>query len=139
MSSGIPQGTVRGPLLFIVYINDILDNVHSEGLLFVDDTKIFRAITKKDDAEALPLDIESLYQWLQLRGMEFNGEKCHVLTFGRMEDIKYTHRYKLPNCHDLPAEVVDAPTLNAFKNRLDRFWMNHELKYDYKVSIKIDL
>ena len=41
--------------------------------------------------------------------------------------------------NDLPAEVVDAPTLNAFKNRLDRFWMNHELKYDYKVSIKIDL
>ena len=58
---------------FIVYINDILDNVHSEGLLFVDDTKIFRAITKKDDAEALPLDIESLYQWSQSWGMEFGN------------------------------------------------------------------
>ena len=45
--SGISQGTVLGPLLFVAYINDILDNVESEDLLFADDTKIYRAITSK--------------------------------------------------------------------------------------------
>ena len=44
--SGIPQGTVLGPLLFVVYINDILEDVESHGLLFADDTKIYRVITK---------------------------------------------------------------------------------------------
>ena len=46
--SGIPQGTVLGTLLFVVYINDILDNIDSERLLFADDAKIFRTITCKN-------------------------------------------------------------------------------------------
>ena len=50
MLSDIPQGMVLGSLLFIVYIKDILDNVESEGLLFADDTKIYCAITSKEDA-----------------------------------------------------------------------------------------
>ena len=42
--SGIPQGSVQGPLLFVLYINDIFDNIRSEGFLFADDTKIFKEI-----------------------------------------------------------------------------------------------
>ena len=89
--SGILQDTVLGLLLFIVYINDILVVVHSEGLLLADDTKILRVITEKNDAEALQLDIDSLYLWSQKWGMEFNGENCHVLTLGRFDDIKHTY------------------------------------------------
>ena len=58
--SGIPQGTVLGPLLFVIYINDILDNIKSEGLLFADDTKIFHSILTREDALTLQSDIITL-------------------------------------------------------------------------------
>ena len=57
--SGIPQGTVLGQVFFVIYINDILENLSSEGLLFADDTKIFRKITSREDALNLQFDIKS--------------------------------------------------------------------------------
>jgi hypothetical protein len=49
VTSGIPQGSVLGPLLFVVYINDLPDHVDSEAYLFAEDTKIFRIITGEND------------------------------------------------------------------------------------------
>ena len=95
VTSGIPQGTVLGPILFAVYINDILENLTSDGFLFADDTKVFRAITNKIDALCLQADIDSLKRWSEVWGMEFNLDKCHVLTLGKFENTKYTHRYRL--------------------------------------------
>ena len=51
--SGVLQGTVLGPVLFIIYINDLLDEINSEGVLFADDTKIFNCILYKEDAHKL--------------------------------------------------------------------------------------
>ena len=65
--SGIPQGSVLGPLLFVVYINDLLDNINSTGLLFADDTKIFRKITSEDDAKLLQQDIALLEEWSKVK------------------------------------------------------------------------
>ena len=93
--SGIPQGTVLGPVLFIIYINDILTNVDSKGYLFADDTKIFRQITTVEDSVALQRDIKSLEDWTKHWLLSFNQDKCHVLTLGKFENITHTHRYKL--------------------------------------------
>ena len=97
MLSGIPQGTVLGPLLFVLYINDILDSVESEGLLFADDTKIYRAITSKEDAQSLQSDLNTLEEWSEEWLLRFHPDKCHVLTLGKFENIMHTERYKICN------------------------------------------
>ena len=93
--SGIPQGSVLGPLLFVVYINDILDGIKSSGLLFADDTKIFRTITSKIDTRELQEDLTSLEQWSSKWSLDFNSEKCHILTLGKFENICCAYRYKI--------------------------------------------
>ena len=56
--SGIPQGTVLGPLLFVIYISYLLDNIRSDGFLFADDAKIIHTVTSKEDAMTLQSDIQ---------------------------------------------------------------------------------
>ena len=91
--SGIPQGTVLGPVLFVIYINDLLDNIKSDGLMFADDTKIFRHITSREDALALQSDIKLLEHWSDKWQLQFHPDKCHVLTLDKLENIRHAHRY----------------------------------------------
>ena len=95
VTSGIPQGSVLGPLLFVLYINDLPDSVQSNILLFADDTKIFRQVFTTEDAEALQKDIDALNQWSEKWLLKFNIDKCHVLSLGKFDKITHTHRYKL--------------------------------------------
>ena len=95
--SGIPQDTVLGPLLFVVYINDLLDNISSAGLMFADDTKIFRLIWSREDALELQSEIAKLENCSNTWQLRFNPDKCHVLSLGKFENIKYTHRYVVYN------------------------------------------
>ena len=93
--SGIPQGSVLGPTLFIIYINDLLDDVNSNGLLFADDAKIFSRISSVDDALSLQSDINLLENWSKLWLLNFHPDKCHVLTLGKFDNIKHTQRYSI--------------------------------------------
>ena len=95
--SGIPQGTVLGPVLFVIYINDLLDNVKSGGLLFADDTKIYRHISSREDAVELQADIDRLEEWANKWQLHFHPDKCHVLTMGKFENIRHAHRYMILN------------------------------------------
>ena len=93
--SGIPQGSVLGPLLFVMFINDLPDEVLSDMYLFADDTKILKKVDSKTDALQLQSDINAMERWSNNWLLSFHPDKCHVLTFGKMENIKYAHRYKL--------------------------------------------
>ena len=93
--SGVPQGTVLGPVLFVIYINDLLDDITSHGLMFADDTKIFRLITSREDAIKLQEDISKLEEWTRVWQVHFNHTKCHVLTLGKFENIRYAHNYTI--------------------------------------------
>ena len=61
--SGIPQGSVLGPILFVLYINDLPDNMISEVFMFADDTKVFREIRSNEDIQTLQKDLNNLQGW----------------------------------------------------------------------------
>ena len=82
VTSGVAQGSVLGPLLFILYINDIDDSVSSRLLKFADDTKVFRNVSKAEDVDSLRQDLVNLYKWSVEWLMLFNVDKCKVMHFG---------------------------------------------------------
>ena len=72
----IPQGSVLGPLLFVIYINDIDEVVNSKLLKFADDTNIFNKVNSVE-VENLRSDLHSLVSWSKEWQMLFNLEKCN--------------------------------------------------------------
>ena len=63
VTSGIPQGSVLGPILFVMFINDLPDLIKSEVFLFADDTKVFSVNKSVKDAEQLQSDLDALEEW----------------------------------------------------------------------------
>jgi hypothetical protein len=80
VESGVPQGTVLGPLLFLCHINDLPDTVTSKVRLFADDCLLYREIHSLQDHLALQEDLHQLELWAKRWGMEFNAKKCVVLS-----------------------------------------------------------
>ena len=82
--SGVTQGSVLGPLLFLVFINDLpLSCSHSTCSIFADDTKVYRNISNVDDADKLQSDLTGLMEWCKKWKMTFNPSKCHVMHYGK--------------------------------------------------------
>ena len=125
--SGIPQGSVLGPVLFVIYINDLLDNISSSGLMFADDTKLFRQISSREDALQLQSDIAKLEEWSKIWQLHFNAEKCHVLTLGRFDNIRHAHRYTI--CNKELEHVFEEKDLGVT--------IDAELKFEEHIARKV--
>ena len=80
VDSGVPQGSVLGPLLFLLFINDLPSCVTLQCKLFADDCVLYHQVKDQSDSIALQNDLKALEEWTHMWGMEFNATKCFVVS-----------------------------------------------------------
>ena len=93
--SGVPQGTVLGPLLFSLYINAISSDIESEIRRFADDCVCYREIKDEVDTMKLQRDIDRLGSWARKWGMGFQPVKCNMMQLTRKRIKKIHASYTL--------------------------------------------
>ena len=101
-TSGVPQGSTLGPLLFLLFINDIVDNLSCEKLLYADDLKIFNDISCLDDCVNLQNNITKIQNWCVHNNLKINVKKSVILTYTRKQQFT-TFEYHV---HNIPLRRV---------------------------------
>ena len=110
VDSGVPQGTVLGPILFLLHINDLPSVISSKVRLFADDCLVYREIKNRQDQIALQKDLNLLENWGSKWGMRFNAAKCNIMRMSRKQTPIST-QYELSG--QVLEEVKDAKYLGV--------------------------
>ena len=124
VTSGVPQGTVLGPILFLIFINDLAEYVqHSTLRLFADDSIIYKQIKNKEDVIKLQQDLDAAGKWEQDWLMHFHPDKCTVVSVTQKRKT-ISHTYQL---HGHTLEKADSA------NYLD-ITIQNNLKWDKHIN-----
>ena len=93
--SGIPQGSVLGPTLFLIMMIDIDENVEDASVnSFADDTRVLQAIRSICDMLGLQKDVETIYTWADKNNLKFNDTKFELVQYGTNNDLKNSYQYE---------------------------------------------
>jgi hypothetical protein len=128
--SGVPQGSVLGPCLFLIYINDMPNGITSTVRLFADDTIAYLALKSPDDANTLQEDLDKLAEWEVKWQMEFHPEKCQVLQITRNRTRRVNSSYTL---HGHTLEVVNSAKYLGINISSDLGW-NQQIQNNCKKA-----
>ena len=99
--SGVPQGSVLGLILFLLYINDLPDSLQSQVRLFADDTAVYLTVKGQDDNQKFQNDLDILQEWEREWDMEFNPSKCQVVHITRS-------RQPINTTYSMHGQVLDS-------------------------------
>ena len=123
--SGVPQGSVLGPVLFICYINDMPNTILSFIYIYADDTKISREVSGTHGYNKLQTDLNQIQTWSDDWQLKFNSTKCKVMHIGHSN---VQNKYSMKNCG---AEVV----LESTSEEKDLgVWIDDKLKFTSHVG-----
>jgi ribonuclease P/MRP protein subunit RPP40 len=103
-SSGVPQGSVLGPLLFNIFINDIIEDLSVSCLLYADDIKIFTSIKEFGDCVRLQDNIDLISTWCIRNSLQLNITKCVVMTLSNKKQ-------KIEFDYNIDGAVLERPEL----------------------------
>nr|VZI07668.1 unnamed protein product [Spirometra erinaceieuropaei] len=104
VESGVPQGSVLGPTLFIIYVNDCVSELNCDVAMFADDVKLWSVIRTEFDEERLQADLTRLEKWSQDWLLPFNVTKCNVMRVGRTRSLNR----RVYHLNGVPLQEVDA-------------------------------
>ena len=91
VTSGIPQGSVLGPTLFVIYINDLPWGLNNTAQLFADDTKLYGKSDSREEQQTIQEDLQTLQQWSNLWLLAFHPDKCHSIKIGKKKSEAEYH------------------------------------------------
>ena len=98
MKSNVPQGSILGPLLFVIYINNLSSSIMYSNLFkFADDAKCYKAIYNFQDSQSLQLDVDSLFQWSLENKLSFTINKFVVVQFKSSINANFDTSYHINN------------------------------------------
>ena len=95
VTSGVPKGSVLGPAMFLLYINDINDKIQSHMCLYADDTIMYREINSINDHNILQDDLDTLSEWKTTWLMDFNICICAILPITKKRSTSFIQSYHL--------------------------------------------
>ena len=127
VTSGVPQGSVLGPLLFLIYINDITDN-HSLNCslsLYADDILLYRTINSQRDFTLLQQDINALQRWCNQNIMKFNVSKCKYMIISRKLS---------PLQPQAPLVIETTPLVRVSEFKYLGVWLSEKLDWSYHIQ-----
>ena len=96
VTSGVPQGTILCPLMFLLYINDITTNIKSPLRIFADDCLLYRVINSPEDTIILQQDLDQISDWVKIWQLRLNVTKCALIRCSRSL-TPIVHHYTLNN------------------------------------------
>ena len=128
VTAGVPQGSVLRPLFFLIYINDLVDNLASEAKLFADDTSLFSVVYDESvTAEKLNKDLETISKWAHQWKMQFNPDKNKQAV-----RVIFSHKSPKPPHPPLYFNQAEVPVVKEHKH----LGMILDFKLDFSAHVK---
>ena len=131
VTSGVPQGSVLGPVLFVLFINDLPEVVENTCSMYADDTKIYAPIHNDGDVTSLQRDLDNLVCWADAWQLRFNASKCKTLHLGNRNQ---EHTYSMRKHDDTNRVMLDSTEIEKDLGVL----VDNELKFTKHVVAQVN-